>query len=302
MAQVAQVEIEGGPEVWCTVLEGHPIHVGNQCILEMDGRPEFGKVLRIEDAAAVPEMETRGERPRVLHMATLQDQARASENSVMTRMALETVEKVVERLNLPLRVVRGHYNFDRSLFRLLFAADGNIDVRDLVRDLAGELHARIELRQIGVRDEAGMIGGIGPCGRRLCCCSWLTEFASVNVRMAKVQKLSLNPGAISGNCGRLKCCLRYEYDQYREMGRGLPYYGDDVECPCGRGRVLATNVMLQKVKIRLADNRIVQVDRSDVRPVMRAHRGHDDEDPGLERPEPGPAGDEGTDHLRDDDA
>jgi cell fate regulator YaaT (PSP1 superfamily) len=112
------------------------------------------------------------------------------------------------------------------------------------------------MRQIGVRDEAGIIGGVASCGRALCCCTWLHAFAPINVRMAKTQRMSLNPVTISGMCGRLKCCLRYEYDCYREMGRDLPFDGSVVECPGGRGCVVDRNILARRLRVRLEDNRV----------------------------------------------
>ncbi len=256
MQRSAYVEIEDGPRLICEAPDGVAVHVGDECIIAIGDVEEVGHVAKLEEKPVPPE---EGEDPpRVIRMATLQDHARASENAVRGKMALQTVATMARERGVDIHIVRGRYSFDRSHLRVLYSTEGNLDERALGRDLAHELKCRVDLRQIGVRDEAGIIGGIGPCGRNLCCCGWLREFDSVNVKMAKVQKLSLNPGAISGNCGRLKCCLRYEYENYREMGRGLPRTGMPVECPGGDGHVVAVNVVLQKVKVRLEDNRYVE--------------------------------------------
>jgi len=287
MQRSAYVEIEDGPRLICEAPDGVPVHVGDECIIAMGDVEEVGHVAKLEDKPVPPE---EGEHPpRVIRMATLQDHARASENAVRGKMALEKVAEMAKDRGVDIHIVRGRYSFDRSHLRVLYSTEGTLDERVLGRDLAHELKCRVDLRQIGVRDEAGIIGGLGPCGRNLCCCSWLRDFDSVNVKMAKVQKLSLNPGAISGNCGRLKCCLRYEYENYREMGRGLPRTGTTVECPGGTGIVVAVNVLIQKVKVRLEDNRYVEYDVDDIRPVYGCGGGNcgrkHDENPRSERTE-----------------
>jgi cell fate regulator YaaT (PSP1 superfamily) len=286
MSRSAYVEIEDGPRLICEVPDGVPVHVGDECIIAMGDVQEVGHIAKLDDQPVPPE---EGDRPpTVLRMATLQDHARAAENTVRGKIALETVAARAKASGAEIHIVRGRYSFDRSHLRLLYSTESVMDERALARELAHELKCRVDMRQIGVRDEAGIIGGIGPCGRKLCCCTWLRRFDSVNVRMAKVQKLSLNPGAISGNCGRLKCCLRYEYDNYCEMGRGLPRTGMPIECPGGAGRVVAVNVLLKKVKVRLDDDRYLEYDADDIRPVYGCNNGGrcHDEDSSAERSEP----------------
>jgi cell fate regulator YaaT (PSP1 superfamily) len=172
-------------------------------------------------------------------------------------MAVDTVAAGVEKHKLEMRLIRVRYSFDRALLRVTFSAEGRVDFRELIKDLAAELQTRIDMRQIGVRDEAGILGGVASCGRRLCCCTWLRNFEPVNVKMAKIQRLSLNPGAISGMCGRLKCCLRYENDLYKELSRHVPPEGCTVQCPDGNGRVVGCDVLRQQVQVRLEDERTV---------------------------------------------
>ncbi|MEE0514954.1 MAG: regulatory iron-sulfur-containing complex subunit RicT, partial [Emergencia sp.] len=143
------------------------------------------------------------------------------------------------------------YTFDNNKIIFYFTADGRVDFRELVKDLAGVFKMRIELRQIGVRDEAKMLGGIGSCGKSLCCSTWLSDFEPVSIKMAKVQNLSLNPTKISGICGRLMCCLKYENDVYMELRKGMPDTGEKVKTADGMGKVVETNILESKVKVRL---------------------------------------------------
>lgn len=287
MIRSAYVEIKDGPRLICEAPDEVAVHVGDECIIAIGDVEEVGHVAKLEDQPVPPEEGAHP--PRVLRMATLQDHARARENAVRGKMALEKVTEHAREQGVEIHIVRGRYSFDRSHLRVLYSSESGFDERALGRELAHELKCRVDLRQIGVRDEAGIIGGIGPCGRQLCCCSWLREFDSVNVKMAKVQKLSLNPNGISGNCGRLKCCLRYEYENYREMGRGLPRSGAVIECPGGAGQVVAVNVLVQKVKVRLEDGRYVEYDAEDIRPVYREphcrRERANDENPHYERTE-----------------
>ncbi|GAG39857.1 unnamed protein product, partial [marine sediment metagenome] len=155
-------------------------------------------------------------------------------------------------------------SFDRKVVTISYTAEERVEFQDMVAELSGELHARIEMKQIGVRDAAGITGGLGPCGRRLCCDSWLHKFEAVSVRMAKNQRLSLNPNTISGVCGRLKCCLHFENECYSELGRRLPRDGALVKCPEGKGCVVDKNVLAQRVKVRMEDGRVREFDAEHV--------------------------------------
>jgi len=153
----------------------------------------------------------------VVRKATAEDMVRLKENKAKEQEALETCERKIAEHGLDMHLVGAEYTFDRAKLVFYFTADGRVDFRQLVRDLSATFKTRIELRQIGVRDEAKMIGGLGSCGRQLCCCTFLSEFQPVSIRMAKRQELSLNPSKISGLCGRLMCCLRYEHDYYPDL-------------------------------------------------------------------------------------
>jgi cell fate regulator YaaT (PSP1 superfamily) len=170
-------------------------------------------------------------------------------------------------LRLPIKVFQvdlGHGG-DRALF--CFSSEKRVDFRDLVRDLSARLHARIEMRQVGVRDEAKLVGGIGSCGRELCCSTFLPHFAPVSIKMAKNQRLVLNPAKVAGQCGRLKCCLMYEDAQYVEAGKGLPKIGRQVHTPDGVGRVDDLDILGRKVRVSFPDRPHATFDAGDVRPL-----------------------------------
>ena len=173
------------------------------------------------------------------------------------------VNRIIER-NMPMKLVRVEYQFDSSKAVFFFTADGRVDFRDLVKDLAHSFHTRIEMRQIGVRDEAKMTGGIGICGRELCCSSWLRDFQPVSVKMAKEQNLALNPNKISGQCGRLLCCLDYEYETYCCLRKNFPKSGKRVRTVNAVGIVDKVNILTGNITLKLDDNKIIVIKRDDI--------------------------------------
>lgn len=173
------------------------------------------------------------------------------------------VNRIIER-NMPMKLVRVEYQFDCSKAVFFFTADGRVDFRDLVKDLAHTFHTRIEMRQIGVRDESKMVGGIGICGRELCCCSWLRDFQPVSVKMAKEQNLALNPNKISGQCGRLLCCLDYEYDTYCCLRKNFPKPGKRVRIAANSGVVDKINILTGNITLKLDDNKLVVIKRDEI--------------------------------------
>ena len=273
MNRIAHVTVDDGPVKQCFSASDVAIHESDQCIIDVEGILEYGRVVRLEDSPQDVEQESR--MPRVVRQATLQDQAKADENALRGKIAKQTCIEKAKKFELSMRLVRVHYSFERSVLTVLFASEERMDFREMVRELSEELRARIEMHQIGVRDEAGIIGGMGPCGQVLCCCRWLRHFESINVKMAKIQRLSLNPGAISGMCGRLKCCLRYECDQYKEQSGNLPRHGTRVECPSGPGTVVDSDVLRQRVRIRLdGGHRTVECPLEDVSRYCGHHDSH----------------------------
>ena len=167
-----------------------------------------------------------------------------------------------------MKLINAHYAFDGKLLAIQFSAEGRVDFRELVKQLSAAFNTRIELRQIGVRDETAIVGGLSICGRPFCCCSFLTAFDSINVKMAKEQDLSLTPSTISGMCGRLKCCLKYEHEGYLELEKSMPRRGDCCECKEGRGHIIDRNLLTQRVVVQLDEtDRTVSCSKDDVNVV-----------------------------------
>lgn len=210
---------------------------------------EFGEV--VVGSKEITEEEIVSPLKKVLRIATLEDEIINKENNEKETKAFEICLEKIEEHGLEMKLIDVEYTFDNNKVIFYFTADGRVDFRELVKDLASVFRTRIELRQIGVRDEAKMIGGIGPCGVSLCCSTWLGEFEPVSIKMAKEQNLSLNPTKISGICGRLMCCLRYEYESYTELRKGLPNQGEKIKTPEGPGIVIDNSVLLESVKVRL---------------------------------------------------
>jgi cell fate regulator YaaT (PSP1 superfamily) len=213
MCLTAEIALEDKTMLTASVPSGVTVHPDGDCVVDWQKVMEFGRVVKLtsrESADAPPCMTA-----TVVRQATLQDQARARENGVLCRMAVKSLARRIDERHLPIRVVHARYTMDRSTFHATYAAEERVDCSDLGRVLGSELRMRVELRQIGVRDAARLAGGMGTCGRQLCCRSWLKGFDGVSVKMAKAQRMALNPGAIGGMCGRLKCCLRYEFEAYK---------------------------------------------------------------------------------------
>ena len=186
-----------------------------------------------------------------MHKASKAELEKDKKNKEDACDALQIAKEKVQLRELEMKIVKAEYTFDRNKLIFSFTADGRIDFRELVKDLAAVFRTRIELRQIGVRDEAKIIGGIGPCGRPLCCSSFLGDFVPVSIKMAKDQSLSLNPTKISGLCGRLMCCLQYESEEYETAKKELPDFGKVIVTPDGKGKVVGLNLLSRIVSIRL---------------------------------------------------
>ncbi len=226
---------------------------GDYVIVEAERGREYGQV--IAEPELVAEAEIEAPLGKVLRVATRDDLRQIQENRKKTKEALETCAKKINEHKLEMKLVDAEHSFDRSKFIFYFTAEGRIDFRGLVKDLARIFKARIELRQIGVRDEARMFGGYGPCGRQLCCKSFLKDFEPVTVRMAKDQNLPLNPSKISGVCGRLMCCLGYEYRVYKELLKDLPKQSETVNTKEGKGRVISVNPLKRTVVVEVGEER-----------------------------------------------
>ena len=224
-----------------------PLRVGDRVLAQVARGTALGTIVvapHAVDARIVRDL------PRIQRRADHRELAREEANRRRAADAQRICLHRVRERGLPMKLIKTETTYDGSKIMFFFFAEDRVDFRDLVRDLAQTLHMRIEMKQIGHRDETRMIGGVGPCGRELCCSSWLREFSSVSVKMAKEQGLSLNPSKLAGMCGRLKCCLRYEYDTYLALGKALPPIGKPVESTKGEGIVVRHNILKQTVLIR----------------------------------------------------
>ncbi|AZV40779.1 MULTISPECIES: stage 0 sporulation family protein [Peribacillus] len=212
---------------------------------------EFGKVVTARKQ--VGENDVVLPLKKVLRIADKKDRLIVEENKAAAKEAYDICCQKVEEHKLDMKLVDVEYTFDRNKVVFFFTADGRVDFRDLVKDLAAIFRTRIELRQIGVRDEAKMLGGIGPCGRMLCCSTFLGDFEPVSIKMAKDQNLSLNPTKISGLCGRLMCCLKYENDEYESAKELLPDLGEIIKTPNGKGKVVGLNILERVLQVELIE-------------------------------------------------
>jgi cell fate regulator YaaT (PSP1 superfamily) len=218
---------------------------------------EYGKVVlnnkKVEENDIVLPLK------KVIRIADEKDRLMVQENQEAAEEAYHVCQKKVSEHGLDMKLVDVEYTFDRNKVIFYFTADGRVDFRELVKDLAAIFKTRIELRQIGVRDEAKMLGGIGPCGRMLCCSTFLGDFEPVSIKMAKDQNLSLNPTKISGLCGRLMCCLKYENDEYESAKELLPDLGETIDTPNGSGKVVGLNILEKMIQVNLVEHeRVVE--------------------------------------------
>lgn len=239
---------------------------GDHVIVETARGAEYGEV--VVGIKSVKENEVVQPLKEVVRVATDEDRQHMEENQAKAQEAFEVGLEKVNRHKLPMKLVDSEYTFDDSKLIFYFTADGRVDFRELVKDLASVFRVRIELRQIGVRDEAKMIGGLGPCGRPLCCATFLGDFEPVSIRMAKEQNLSLNPTKISGICGRLMCCLKYESEVYKEAKAELPYKGSYVLTEYGEAEVDAVDPLSQQIKVTVGDQSYT-LDKDEVEEIAR---------------------------------
>lgn len=249
MVKVIGVRFRNAGKIYYFDPGNFDIHEEDNVIVETARGTEFGTAS--SDIMEVSEKEIVTPLKQVIRIADENDCKKHRENLAKKEKTLSICQEKVEKHGLEMKLVDVEYTFDNSKVIFYFTADGRVDFRELVKDLAGVFKMRIELRQIGVRDVAKMLGGIGCCGKELCCASWLSDFHPVSIKMAKVQNLSLNPAKISGVCGRLMCCLKYENDVYSELKKGMPDIGERVRTKEGNAVVIDTSILENKVKVRL---------------------------------------------------
>ncbi len=249
MIEVVGVRFKKAGKIYYFDPCGLDILIDRYVIVETVRGVEFGKAVianrRVDEEDVVLPLK------KVIRLATDRDRETVRENSRQARVAFDTCVEKIAAHNLDMSLVEVEYTLDRNKIIFYFTADGRVDFRTLVKDLASIFKTRIELRQIGVRDEAKMLGGIGPCGRMLCCSTFLGDFEPVSIKMAKDQNLSLNPAKISGLCGRLMCCLKYENDAYEEAKHELPDIGEAIVTTYGNGKVVGLNILEKLVQIEI---------------------------------------------------
>lgn len=204
----------------------------------------------------VPADEIQAPLKRVLRPAADADLEQERHNRIEARKALTLCQERVKTHELPMKLLQAEFNFDGTQITIYFAAEARVDFRDLVRDVAGQLRCKVQLHQVGARDQAKMIGGIGPCGLTLCCATFLTDFAPISMKMAKDQSLFLNPVKFSGVCGKLMCCLRYEHDTYVDAKKRLPQIGEIVMSPKGQGKVMDLNLLKEVAIVQLLESKV----------------------------------------------
>ena len=251
----------------------YQIKKGDHVIVETARGVEFGTV--VSDIKEVDDSQVVQPLKPVLRIATERDEEQEQTNKKKEKDAFKICLEKIAKHNLEMKLIDAEYTFDNNKVLFYFTADGRIDFRELVKDLASVFKTRIELRQIGVRDETKIIGGMGICGRTLCCHAHLSEFVPVSIKMAKEQNLSLNPTKISGVCGRLMCCLKHEEETYEELNRKLPNIGDHVTTDDGlRGEVSAVNVLRQLVKVVVAVDDEKEIHEYKVEQLKFKRRSH----------------------------
>lgn len=261
MQEMLMVELrlrESGNIVYYDTNGLHP-KIGDYVIIDAERGQDYAQV--ISDVQMLNHEEgIKKQLKKIIRIANEGDLATINENKKRTENAFQICLKKITERNLDMKLIDAEYSFDSTKLIFYFTSEGRVDFRELVKDLAHIFKVRIELRQIGVRDETRMRGGFGHCGRPLCCASFLKCFDAVTIRMAKDQNLSLNPSKISGVCGRLMCCLGYEYENYKKYLKGLPKEGEAINTKEGKGKVISVNALKRKVIVQLEEGKQIEID------------------------------------------
>lgn len=271
MGQMVEIHLGEFRPVYKYDLNGVICQRGDYVILEVERGSEFGRVVSDVTRECKSKVETAN--GKVLRVATEGDLKQIENNRMKVIDSKGACIRKISDRKLPMQIVNAEYTFDSSKIIFTFTAEGRVDFRNLVKDLAKVFRVRIELKQIGVRDKAKVIGGHGVCGRELCCSSFLKGFHPLSIKMAKEQGLPLNPSRISGLCGRIKCCMAYEFYVYKELSRSLPHVGEKITTPEGKGRVFEVNILKRIVTVDLGEGKMFKVQY-----------------PGLDQKEPASAG------------
>jgi len=249
---------EAGQLMTYQVTEDIAVH--DYVLVEADRGVDYGEVVEINEVNLCPKVNAKDRAIKsVVRKLSPEDLKQIKNNEIEAKDAMRLCARKVREYKLAMKLVDSEYSFDRKKIVFYFTSEGRVDFRELVKELAKIFKIRIEMRQIGVRDEARLFGGVGPCGQKLCCMRFLKNFEPVSMKMAKTQKLPLSSGKISGICGRLMCCLFYEYKNYRELSKGLPKEGQTIESGQGKGKVISVNVLKRLAYVELEDGRIEKV-------------------------------------------
>ncbi len=249
MVEIISIRFQSGGKEYYFNPNGIPFKEGDGVIVETSRGMEYARC--VKGNTMIDEIELTAPLRPVVRMATAEDDRLVERNKERKKYALSICQQKIADHGLDMKLVGAEYSFDGSKVVFFFTSEGRVDFRALVKDLAGALHTRIELRQIGVRDEAKLLGGLGICGKPFCCSQFLDEFQPVSIKMAKTQNLSLNPTKISGTCGRLMCCLKYEQEAYEDLVKKAPKQESFVETPDGAGTVCGVNLLRQTAQVRL---------------------------------------------------
>ena len=249
MSKIVGVKFKDAGKLYYFAPNGLELVVGDGVIVETARGKEYGVVTVANKE--VPDDEIKGELKPVVRKATDEDVKKHEENVAKRKDAIRVAQDMANKRKLDMKFVDAEFAFDNSKLLFYFASETRVDFRELVRELASQFHTRIELRQIGIRDECKMKGGLGPCGRVCCCNDYMSDFERVSIKMAKRQGLFLNPNKISGLCGRLMCCLKFEDDYYADTLKFMPKQGSEVDTPKGKGKVESTDVLRQTVVVKI---------------------------------------------------
>lgn len=257
MYEVVQVRLRESGKISYFSTSGMKFKSGDYVIVEADRGLDYGQVL--SETEVILDSDVEEPLRKIIRKSNPWDMHQVEKNKNKIKEVMVTCSKKVQERHLPMKLIDAEFSFDRSKIIFYFTAEGRVDFRDLVKDLANVFKTRIELKQIGVRDEAKMLGGFGPCGRVLCCATYLKDFEPVTIKMAKEQNLPLNPTKISGLCGRLMCCLSYEHKTYKELMKGLPQEGSIIKTEKGPGKVISINAIKRAVMVELEDGTLLEV-------------------------------------------
>lgn len=283
MKNIVGVRFKKPGKIYFFDSNGFTIERGKNVIVETANGDEYGEVVIAN--RQLPDEKIANPLKKVIRVATYKDIKQYNENKAKEKEALKICQEKVKKHNLDMNLIDVEYKFDNSKILFYFTADGRIDFRELVKDLAAVFKTRIELRQIGVRDEIKRLGGNGMCGRELCCCSFLGNFETVSIKMAKEQNISLNPSKISGNCGRLMCCLKYEQEVYEEKLKRLPKQGAVVKTEDGIGEVCGVETLKERVKVKLTDSGETFYKRYNAKDIKIIKDAEEKDDIKVENPE-----------------